>query len=119
MADAAAAVGGDDDQVDLLFGGVFADLHMRLAEQSLGDRRCLQASEVRNLEIRDGGQIVWTSETAGLGATQAIFQGDGNFVLYTAANQAVWATNTSQGTGTLLSLQDDGNLVVLAGQQEL
>jgi hypothetical protein len=62
--------------------------------------------------------IVWRSRTAGSGATQLLFQRDGNLVLYTAGyRRAVWDTNTNNdcaasGKAPVLSLQGDSNLVI-------
>jgi len=41
----------------------------------------------------------------------AVFQDDGNFVLYTSGSTAAWATQTNSD-GYVLGAQDDGNLVV-------
>ena len=46
------------------------------------------------------------------GATKAIMQGDGNFVLYTAAGAAVWSSNTPNNPGASVTLGNDGNLVM-------
>jgi lambda family phage minor tail protein L len=60
----------------------------------------------------------WASNTQGSGATYAIMQSDGNFVVRTASNVAVFATNTLQ-TGNRLELQGDGNLVVLGSSNQV
>jgi hypothetical protein len=40
-------------------------------------------------------------------------QGDGNFVLYSASNQAAWAAGVwGSFTNPHLDMQDDGNLVI-------
>jgi hypothetical protein len=55
----------------------------------------------------------WSSGTANRGA-YAVFQTDGNFVIYNWSDQAVWATNTFSGdaSGEEVVQQDDGNLVL-------
>jgi hypothetical protein len=40
-------------------------------------------------------QVLWSSGTAGSGATQAVLQLDGNFVLYDGNNNAKWSSATS------------------------
>ena len=46
-------------------------------------------------------------------------QTDGNFVVYTGANQAVWASGTQGNPGSYVLIQNDGNLVVYKGNQPL
>ena len=55
---------------------------------------------------------VWSSGTAGSGATYFQNQADGNLVLYTAQNKPVWASNTNGQSQGTLTLQTDGNLVL-------
>lgn len=65
-----------------------------------------------NLVLYQGGSALWASNSAGSGATRALMQADGNFVLYTASGSAVWATNTVGNSGAKLVVQNDGNTVV-------
>lgn len=46
------------------------------------------------------------------GANRAVFQDDGNFVVYTDANKPIAATGTYKWVGKRMVLQDDGNLVI-------
>ena len=60
------------------------------------------------------GSLVWHSNTAGSGATQAILSNPGDLELYTADNKMVWDSKTSR-IGVLsasLHLDADGNLFV-------
>jgi hypothetical protein len=57
--------------------------------------------------------FVWSSETRGSGATKAIMQEDGQFVLQTASGTIVWSTYT-RDAGSVVKVQDDGNFVVLS-----
>jgi hypothetical protein len=43
---------------------------------------------------------------------QAVFQADGNLVVYTSANRPVWASNTYGHNGSVLKIQEDGNVVI-------
>ena len=54
---------------------------------------------------------VWSTNTAGSGATKAIMQTDGEFCLQTASGDIVWRTYTYDA-GSFLKLQWDGNLAV-------
>nr|WP_325570607.1 lectin [Actinospica sp.] len=65
-----------------------------------------------NLVLYQGGTVLWSAKTSGKGATQAYMQGDGNFVLYTAAGSPVWSSGTAGNNGATLSVQDDGNVVI-------
>jgi len=71
-----------------------------------------------NLVLYGPGGALWSSQTAGSGATLAAFQADGNLVVYTPAMQPLWASNTSGNPGSLLRLQDDGNLVIYDGAMQ-
>jgi RHS repeat-associated protein len=57
------------------------------------------------------GQSLWSPS----GAYFAEFQGDGNFVVYTAGNIPLWSTGTGGRGATAVVFQTDGNLVVYAG----
>lgn len=54
---------------------------------------------------------IWASGTNGKGGDKAIFQADGNFVLYDFDKRPIWASNT-EGRGSHMLLQNDGNLVI-------
>ena len=60
---------------------------------------------------KNGSQAIWSSGTAGSGATDAWMQADGNFVIYNNG-RPVWQSNTAGTPNPFLSLQADGNLVV-------
>ena len=56
--------------------------------------------------------VLWTTNTAGTSAGQAILQADGNFVVQDAGGVVRWASGTAGNSNAYLSLQDDGNLVI-------
>lgn len=56
-------------------------------------------------------QALWASGTAFGTGHSAIFQEDGNFVVYDAKGKAKWASDT-QPMGNRLIIQEDGNLVI-------
>ena len=69
-----------------------------------------------NLVIYDGGDAVWSSNTAGQGVAPytLAMQGDGNLVIYDKDYSATWASNTAgkgEGPYTLI-MQGDRNLVI-------
>lgn len=57
------------------------------------------------------GVIRWSSHTEGRG-DRAVFQADGNFVVYSADNKGVWSSGTGGNPGATLVIQDDGNVTV-------
>ncbi|WP_158619331.1 hypothetical protein [Corallococcus sp. AB011P] len=65
-----------------------------------------------NLVLRQGAAVLWHSNTYGTAAVGAVMQGDGNFVIYTAAPRALWHSNTYGYNGAYLSVQNDGNVVI-------
>ncbi|WP_083338825.1 hypothetical protein [Chromobacterium sphagni] len=60
---------------------------------------------------KNGSQIIWSSGTAGSGATDIWMQADGNFVIYTNG-RPVWQSGTAGTPNPFLAMQADGNLVV-------
>ncbi|MFH9425077.1 hypothetical protein [Streptomyces sp. NPDC017529] len=56
-------------------------------------------------------KAVWSADTVPDGG-YAIFQDDGNLVVYTENDKPVWASNTNGRPGATLSVQDDGNVVI-------
>lgn len=66
------------------------------------------------------GEALWASGTfAGSHAVvnyKAVFQGDGNLVIYNASGNAKWASRT-QHSGDRLVLQEDGNLVMYSNSK--
>lgn len=68
------------------------------------------------LANKHNGWVYWSTGTAGRGATQLLWQEDGNLVLYTARyERAVWASGTNGDCGQavpLLGLQQDSNFVI-------
>ncbi|MFI0469661.1 hypothetical protein ACH347_36815 [Saccharopolyspora sp. 5N102] len=63
---------------------------------------------------RDGEVgAVWESDNDDDGE-RAVFQDDGNLVIYNADNEPVWATDTYQ-RGNIQAIQDDGNVVIYDG----
>lgn len=68
-----------------------------------------------NMVTYMGKRAVWSSKTYGNYGSHAVFQSDGNLVIYRPNGTAIWASNTYQSGATLVTLQDDGNLYVSAG----
>jgi hypothetical protein len=93
------------------------------ANQALrGGQNLTTLDEAFDLKLRTDGNLVllrksdgaklWSSHTSGKGATQALMQADGNFVLYNASNKAVWSTGTKGSGAVRVTVQDDGNVVL-------
>jgi hypothetical protein len=83
----------------------FGNVYMQLESGSL------------ELHRNSNDATVWHTSTVGSGATQLLFQRDGNLVLYTAGyKKAVWSSGTQNRCLSpeqpLLSLQDDSNMVI-------
>jgi predicted heme/steroid binding protein len=57
-------------------------------------------------------RALWASNTVGSAATVCVMQGDGNLVLYDAANRPIWSSGTHGNPGSRLVVQDDGNTVI-------
>jgi hypothetical protein len=77
-----------------------------------------------NLELhrQSNDATVWHTSTLGSGATQLLFQRDGNLVLYTAGyKKAVWSSRTQNGCLSpdqpILSLQGDSNMVIYCARE--
>jgi hypothetical protein len=62
------------------------------------------------------GPAVWASNTWGAWGAHAIFQNDGNFVVYATDGTAVWSSNTWHLPGAHATLLNEGALVVLGSQ---
>ena len=71
-----------------------------------------------NLVLRDSQRTaaLWATNTSGTDGYVALFQTDGNLVLYGTNQDALWASHTNGKGGALLALQDDGNVVLYDGQ---
>ncbi|MGE3579595.1 MAG: matrixin family metalloprotease [Vicinamibacterales bacterium] len=63
-----------------------------------------------------GEALWWTGASADNG--QAIFQSDGNFVVYDGTGTAIWNTVTHGNPGAFMVLQNDGNLVLYSAAGE-
>ncbi|MDR7078765.1 putative acylesterase/phospholipase RssA [Neobacillus niacini] len=57
-------------------------------------------------------EAIWSSRTGGPGGV-CIMQGDGNLVIYDAANKAIWSSDTWTHPGSRLVVQDDGIVVII------
>jgi hypothetical protein len=71
-----------------------------------------------NLVTYAGSRAVWSSGTAGNYGNYAIFQNDGNFVVYNAGNGPLWWSTTWGVGANNLKLQDDGNIHIYANSTE-
>lgn len=102
------------DVVQPVAGGsstVISTLHSGQAATSALAHHALYLQPDGNLVLSVNLKPVWSSNTAGSGATYFINQADGNMVLYSASGKPVWASNTNGSGATSLQLQPDGNLV--------
>jgi hypothetical protein len=67
-----------------------------------------------NLVIADEhGTIRWSTHTSG-GGNYAVFQTDGNLVVYSKSSEPLWASQTEGHRGSSLVIQKDGNVVILS-----
>lgn len=57
-------------------------------------------------------QAIWSSDTTNIPSSYCIMQGDGNLVIYNAANRAVWNSGSQGSPGSILVVQNDGNIVI-------
>lgn len=68
-----------------------------------------------NLVLYAPSGPIWTTSTVGRGANHLRMQGDGNLVMYNAADRPVWASNTAGHYDAFLVVQNDGNVVIYDG----
>jgi hypothetical protein len=68
-----------------------------------------------NLVLYAPSGPIWTTSTVGRGANHLRMQGDGNLVMYNAANRPVWISNTAGHYNAFLVVQNDGNVVIYDG----
>ena len=61
---------------------------------------------------KSDNKAIWYTNTANSGATKAMMQFDGNFVVYTASNENKWMSGTNGRPMNYLKVQDDGDLVI-------
>jgi hypothetical protein len=68
-----------------------------------------------NLVVYDGARPMWSSRTDRRGSNcSAVFQPDGNLVIYSMGTTPIWSSQTLGRGGDAILLQDDGNLVMTA-----
>jgi hypothetical protein len=76
-----------------------------------GDGVSLVLGTDGNLALRDShGQVTWSSGTHAQG-TQAVFQADGNFVVY-RGGQSLWTSHTEGHSGAVLTLHTGGSMTI-------
>ena len=68
--------------------------------------------------LKSGAEKLWSSGTAGKGATHVQMKAGGNLVLV-GHRATVWETKTSGHRGARLVVQDDGNLVVYGADNSI
>jgi hypothetical protein len=81
-----------------------------LGEDHTGANYGTRAGENYGTAHPGTGELWWHANTHGIG-NYAVFQADGNLVVYNKDNRVLWASNTN-GRGQFLSVQSDGNLVI-------
>lgn len=95
--------------------------------QALGSTESVVSCDTRfTLVMQSDGNLVlygptgalWSTQTQGTAAQNAVMQSDGNLVVYTSSS-AVWSSQTEGNPGASLSVQDDGNLVIYSGSSAL
>jgi hypothetical protein len=64
-----------------------------------------------NLVVTYAGAAKWSSGTKGQGV-RAVFQADGNLVVYAADNSTVWSSRTDGHNGAVLVIGGNGNVYV-------
>jgi len=82
---------------------------------SASGRYTLIMQEDGNLALYGQSGNLWHAATNGNPSAHAVFQGDGNFVVYGPVGQVYWNSGTGGHPGSVLVLQDDGNLVIYQG----
>ncbi|VWC89405.1 peptidase S53 [Burkholderia contaminans] len=90
-------------------------LKPRQAVYSASGNHALLMQEDGNLVLYNttNGAAVWNTGTYGNPGAYAVFQTDGNFVVYSANGAALWNSATYGQSGSqYLSVQDDGNMVI-------
>lgn len=65
-----------------------------------------------NLVLAQNGEVLWSSGSAGKGASIATMQEDGNLVLYKGDGTPIWSSNTWKSGASRAVMQDDGNFVL-------
>jgi hypothetical protein len=63
-----------------------------------------------NLAVTYNGAVTWSSGTTGVGAW-AVFQADGNLVVYTQDSSTAWSTRTDGHDGAVLMI-GNGNMYI-------
>lgn len=64
-------------------------------------------------DLWNNRRVVWSPNTYGVGAVRAVFQDDGNFVIYQKDNCALWGTGTNNYNG------DSGNELVIDNNSQV
>nr|WSY48859.1 hypothetical protein OG999_00975 [Streptomyces sp. NBC_00886] len=64
-----------------------------------------------NLVVTYNGAVTWSSGTTSVGA-KAVFQGDGNFVVYGQDSSTAWSTRTDGHDGAVLMIGGHGNVYI-------
>jgi len=67
-----------------------------------------------NLVLRNGKTWLWSSKTGGHRGARAVYQSDGNFVIYSRTKHALWATGTRAGASSFLTVQNNGNTIIFS-----
>ena len=82
---------------------------------SCSGRYVLSLQTDGNVVLRDqaeGGNAIWATGTSHTDAYVAVFQEDGNLVVYDSHSNPLWASHTNDQGAVRLALQPDGNLVL-------
>jgi hypothetical protein len=99
------------DMVNRLNPGQSLTVNQQLTAPTNPPRLILQ--DDGNLVLYVWNYPLWSSNTYGQPAAQAVMQGDGNFVIYDYQGRALWSSNTWGRRGAYLELEDNANLMLL------
>ena len=80
--------------------------------ESPDENTILYMGEDGNLTLLNNFIPVWSSGTSGNPGARAIFQADGNLVVYNSTMKALWSTGTNNTDSNTLNVQVDGNVVL-------
>ncbi|MEH7522819.1 patatin-like phospholipase family protein [Bacillus sp. JJ1503] len=89
---------------------IIRNLNTQISQANAELRACNIANPPQTINGKP--EAIWSSRTGGPGGV-CIMQGDGNLVIYDAANKAIWSSDTWTHPGSRLVVQDDGIVVII------
>lgn len=70
-----------------------------------------------NFVIYSPTRAIWASGTENRGGARLVLQGDGNLVIYTIDGRPLWASGTNNRGANRMIMQADGNMVMYTGNE--